>query len=170
MKAVSINISVRQLHFNIEMLCEEKLSEYFNFLRNLPELIPSENQRLINSVKNEWKIYELLTNIEQLNFEKKLINVGDGNFLLDELALKLGKGLNVLCPPVSRCLLCDEKLAINNKPTQIIVHGLRGPVIYSKYILLCKNCWLTTKDKFAAGDQIRQDVTYHPDKVRKHLD
>ena len=95
MKAVSINISVRQLHFNIEMLCEEKLSEYFNFLRNLPELIPSENQRLINSVKNEWKIDELLTNIEQLNFEKKLINVGDGNFLLDELALKLGKGLNV---------------------------------------------------------------------------
>ena len=89
------------------MVREEVLSEYLYFLRNLPELIPSENQRLINSVKNEWKIYELLTNIEQLNLEKKLINVGDGNFLLDELSIMLGKSLSVLCPPVSRCLLCD---------------------------------------------------------------
>ena len=30
---------------------EKLLSEYFNFLRNLPDLISSEKQKLINEVK-----------------------------------------------------------------------------------------------------------------------
>ena len=146
---------------------EQLLSEYFNFLRNLPDLIPSEKQKLINEVKNEWDIEALLMNIPQLDFEKKLVNIGDGDSLTDQLSIKLGKSLRVICPPVTKCLLCSENLAMNNKPTQVIVHTLNGPRIYSKYILRCKNCRLTTKKKFSKQDEkIRQDVYYHPDKVR----
>ena len=50
---------------------EEVLCEYLNFLRNLPDIIPSEKQKLIDIVKNEWNIDEALTNIHNLKFEKK---------------------------------------------------------------------------------------------------
>ena len=145
---------------------EEILSEYLNFLRNLPDLIETEKKKLIDIVKKEWRIDEIMSNFKMLNFEKKLVNVKKGNSLLDELSIKLGRSLRVLCPPVSRCLLCDQKLAMNNKPIQIVIHTLTGPVMYSKYILRCKNCRLTTKEKFkACNEKLRQDVYYHPDKV-----
>ena len=138
---------------------EEILSEYLNFLRNLPDLIECEKKKLIDIVRKEWKIDEIMSNIKLLNFEKKLVNVKKGKSLLDELSIKLGISLRVLCPPVTRCLLCDQKLAMNNKPIQIVVHSLMGPVMYSKYILRCKNCRLTTKEKFkAVNEKLRQDV------------
>ena len=149
------------------MSSEEVISEYFNFLRGMPDLISSEKQKIINIVKTEWKIDDLLLNIGKLDFEKKLVNVGDGDCLIDQLSIKLGKSLRVLCPPVTKCLLCGENLAMNNKPTQIVVHTLQGPMIFTKYILRCKNCRLTSKKKFSADeDKIRQDVYYHPDKVK----
>ena len=145
---------------------EEVLSEYFIFLRNLPDIITSEKLKLIEMVKKEWKIDDLLLNIHKLKFEKKLVNVGMGDNLIDELSIKLGRSLRVLSPPVSRCLLCDENLTLNNNCVQIVVHTLQGPKMYSKYILRCRNCRLTSKEKFTAGDQkIRQDVYYHPYKV-----
>ena len=145
---------------------EEVLCEYLNFLRNLPDIIPSEKQKLIDIVKNEWNIDEALTNIHNLKFEKKLVDKGEGDYLLDHLAIKLGRSLRVLCPPVSKCLLCEGRLATNNKPIQIVVHTLNGPLMYSKYILRCKNCRLTTKHKFkVTNEKLRQDIYYHPDKV-----
>ena len=68
---------------------EEVLSEYFIFLRNLPDMITSEKQKLIDMVKKEWKIDDLLLNIHKLKFEKKLVNVGMGDNLIDELSIKL---------------------------------------------------------------------------------
>ena len=147
---------------------EQALSEYFNFLRNLPDIIPGEKEKLIELVKHEWNIDDLLLNIHKLKFEKKLVNIGNGDSLLDKLSIKIGRSLRVLCPPVSRCLLCNENLTMNNKASQIIVHTLEGPKMYSKYILRCRNCRLSSKEKFAAGDEnIRQDVYYHPDKVQE---
>ena len=119
------------------MSCEEVLSEYLNFLRNLPDLIPSERKKIIDLVKKEWKIDDLMSNIHELSFEKKLVNVKNNNSLLDKLSTKLGRSLRVMCPPVSKCLLCEENLAMNIKPVQIVAHKLSGPVMYSKYILMC---------------------------------
>ena len=54
---------------------------------------------------------------------------------------------------------------MNNKPTQIAVFGLKGPQIYSKYILKCQRCRLVEKSKFNhLNEALRQDVFYHPDK------
>ena len=145
---------------------KEILSEYLNFLRNLPDLIETEKKKLIDIVKKEWRIDEIMSNIQMLNFEKKLVNLKKGKSLLDELSIKLGRSLRVLCPPVTKCLFCDQRLAMNSKPIQIVIHQLTGPVMYSKYILRCKNCRLTTKQKFkSSNEKLRQDVYYHPDKV-----
>ena len=131
---------------------EEILSEYFNFLRNLPDLISSEKQKIVNIVKKEWNIDHLLENIHKLDFERHLMNIGEGNNLIDQLSTKLGQSLRVICPPVKNCLLCNKNLAVNNRPTQVIAHTLNGPTIFTKYILRCKNCHLTSKKNFVKGD------------------
>ena len=147
---------------------EELLSEYLLFLPNLPDIILSEKRKIIDTVKNEWNIDKLLKNVENLKFEKKLVNKGEGGHLLDQLGIKTGRSLRVLCPPVKKCLLCDGALATNNAPIQIVVHTLNGPKMYSKYILRCKNCRLTSKQKFKdTEDKLRQDIYYHPDMVGK---
>jgi hypothetical protein len=70
-----------------------------------------------------------MSNFQTLKFEKKLVIVKKGKSLLDEFSIKLGGSLPVLGPPVSRCLLCDQKLAMNNKPIQIVIHNRMGPVM-----------------------------------------
>ena len=151
------------------MASEEILCEYFNFLRNLPsEFIECEKKKLIDTVRKEWKIDDILSNVHGLNFEKTLVDSKNTSSLTDELSIKLGRSLRVLCPPVSKCILCDKKLTVNNQPVQIVVHTLMGPKMYSKYILRCKNCRLTTKEKYKKDDlKLRQDMYYHPDKVSK---
>ena len=99
---------------------------------------------------------------------RTLVDSKNTSSLTDELSIKLGRSLRVLCPPVSKCILCDQKLSVNNQPVQIVVHTLMGPKMYSKYILRCKNCRLTTKEKYKKDDlKLRQDMYYHPDKVSK---
>ena len=62
--------------------------------------------------------------------------------MIDFLSIKLGFSLNILCPPVKECILCQRNLSINNRPTQVVVYKLTGPEIYSKYIYRCKSCSL----------------------------
>ena len=82
---------------------------------------------------------------------------------LNTLSIAHGSSFRVLCPPVTKCLLCDKDLSMCNKPTQVAVHTLKGPVLYSKYIYRCFGCCLgETTDK----SEIRQDVYYHHDRVR----
>ena len=118
-------------------------------MRNLPsEFIECEKKKLIDTVRKEWKIDDILSNVHGLSFEKTLVDSKNTSSLTDELSIKLGRSLRVLCPLVSKCILCDQKLSINNHPVQIVVHTLMGPKMYSKYILRCKNCKLTMKEKF----------------------
>ena len=123
---------------------EEILSEYFLFLKNLPVLPDHELNRLINTVKCSWGIEEILNS--PLN-PKALMHKGQGNFLTDKLSAKLGQSLRILAPPVKVCLLCKEKLSVSNRPTQVVVHSLTGPHLYSKYILRCQKCRLIEKSK-----------------------
>ena len=142
---------------------EEMLSEYFQFLRNLPVMPDVEKKRLIQKVKAEWNIDEILNT--SLNPEVNLVHLKDGNNLIDKVSSKFGQSIQILAPPVKHCLLCKEVLSVNNKPTQIAVFGLKGPQIYSKYILKCQRCRLVEKSKFNhLNEALRQDVFYHPDK------
>ena len=144
---------------------EQIFFEYLCFLRNLPILIRSERDRLIKLVKDEWQIEEIVNFISDLDF-KKLSKLKTQNQMLCELSRKIGQSLKVLGPPTTKCLLCDETLTLNNPPTQIAVHGLNGPQIYSKYILRCRMCKLDKKNKVGKiNNKSRQDIYYHPDKV-----
>ena len=141
---------------------EEILSEYFLFLRNLPILPDLEKQRLIDLVKNEWGIDEIIKSSLKPEI---LVHLKNGSDLSDRLSAKLGQSLRVIAPPVKICLLCNEKLSVSNYPTQIVVHTLTGPKIYSKYVLRCQRCRLIEKSKFnPLHENRRQAVFYHPDR------
>ena len=142
---------------------DEIISEYFIFLRNLPVLPDFEKKKLIDLVKKEWGICEILNS--SLNPEENLTHLKNGNDLLDRLSAKIGQSLRIIAPPVKNCLFCKEILSVNHKPTQIAVHKKSGPQIHSKYILRCKRCRLVEKSKFdPSNEDLRQDVFYHPDK------
>ena len=100
---------------------------------------------MINTVKGEWGIDKILKS--QLEPDT-LLHLGKGNLLTDKLSTKMGQSIRILSPPVKDCLLCKESLSISNHPTQIVVHTLTGPVMYSKYILKCQRCRLIEKSKF----------------------
>ena len=63
---VSVGVSVgpkqneQAAHNNHSVSKEEILSEYFQFLRNLPILPDLELNKVINTVKSEWGIDEIL--------------------------------------------------------------------------------------------------------------
>ena len=142
---------------------DEIISKYFLFLRNFPVLPDFEKKKLINLVKKEWGIDEILKC--SLSPEENLTHLKNGNDLLDRLSAKIGQSLRIIAPPVKNCLLCKEILSVNNKPTQIAVHKMTGPQIHSKYILKCQKCRLVEKSKFnPQNEDLRQDVFYHPDK------
>ena len=67
--------------------------------------------------------------------EDTLTSIKNGGDLLDQLSIEIGQSLRIIAPPVTNCLLCKEKLSVNNKPTQIVIHTQTGPKMYSKYIL-----------------------------------
>ena len=141
---------------------EEILSEYFLFLRNLPIMPDLEKQRLIDLVKNEWGIAEIIKSSLK---PENLVHLKNGSNLSDRLSAKIGQSLRVIAPPVKICLLCNEKLSVSNYPTQIVVHTLTGPRIHSKYILKCQRCRLIDKSKFnPLHENRRQAVFYHPDR------
>ena len=142
---------------------EEILSEYMNFLRHLPPLIEKEKVKVIETVKSYLKIDSIVHEFHKLDFNK-LLNIKEGSHILDILSVEHGKSFKILCPPVQKCLLCGSDLTMSNKPTQVAVHGLTGPSLYSKYNYRCRGCVLTT-DKDLKQTEARQDVYYHHDRV-----
>jgi hypothetical protein len=165
---VSVDVSVgptqneQAAHNNHSVSKEEILSEYFQFLRNLPILPDLELNKVINTVKSEWGIDEILkSQLEPI----ALLHLSKGNLIADKLSTKMGQSLRIISPPVKDCLLCKESLSVSNYPTQIVVHTLTGPAMYSKYILKCQRCRLIEKSKFnPLHENRRQDIFYHPDK------
>ena len=65
-------------------------------------------------------------------------------------------------PPTSCCLLCKKMLSFHHKPTQIVVHTLTGPYLYSKYIFRFRGCKFASNYNGAFQSQ-PQDIHYHPD-------
>ena len=154
---------------NIELIYhkypkEELLFEYLVFMKQLPKsLLDSEKKRLIDEVKKEFNITNILANAEKLDFEKLNQFKSDDNLrILPELSTKRGESLNILCPPTKTCLLCHSYLTMNNPPSQVVVHGITGPKIFSKYILRCRQCKLD--DLNPVSSDLRQDVYYHPER------
>ena len=111
---------------------EEILCEYTNFLRNLPPMLEKEQTKVINAVKNYLDIETTLENIHQLDFNK-LLHIKKGSCILDHLSVSHGSSFKILCPPITKCLLCEKNLTMHNKPTQVIVHTLHGPTLYSNH-------------------------------------
>ena len=144
---------------------EEIFCEYTNFLRNLPLMLEKEQTKVINAVKTFLDIETILKNIHELDFNK-LLHINKGSCILDHLSISHGSSFNILCPPITKCLLCEKNLTMHNKPTQVIIHSLHGPVLYSKYIYRCFGCNLTSAKDPMQSD-VRQDVNYHHDRVSR---
>ena len=143
---------------------EEVFFEYLNFVRTFPDLLDGEREKILETVKSELGIDKILCEIKVCNFERKL-QKQSGRHLMDLLSAKLGYSLKILCPPVKTCILCEKKLAMNNKPSQVVVHKVTGPEIYSKYIYRCKGCKLVRKSKVDKSAKANaQDIYYHTDR------
>ena len=142
---------------------EEIFVEYVNFLRTFPDILYSEKTKLVDIVKQELKIEDILNEIQTCDFDR-LVDKHESSHLIEHLSTKLGFSLKIVCPPVKHCILCENKLTLNNKATQIIVHTMAGPQLHSKYIYRCRNCKLVKKSKVTkkARDNA-QDVYYHSD-------
>ena len=125
---------------------EEIFVEYVNFLRTFPDILDSEKKKLVNIVKRELKNDDIVKEIQSCDFDT-LVDKHESSHLIDHLSTKLGFSLKIVCPPVKSCILCESKLTLNNKATQVIVHTMAGPQLYSKYIYRCRNCKLVKKSK-----------------------
>lgn len=147
----------------LKLTNEVVLLEFMTFMKKLPTLIKSEKDRLIRLVRKELKIDDILDLNLELDFTK-LSNMKRHNHVISEFSRKIGQSLNILAPPTTRCLLCCEYLTMNNPPSQIVVHGMNGPEVYSKYILRCRNCKLDKKANRSQDKKLRQDVYYHPER------
>ena len=112
-------------------------------------------------MKECLNIFQVLTK-PTLNFDN-LKQGGKETEILDELSLHLGSSLRVMGPPTSCCLLCKKMLSFHHKPTQIVVHTLTGPYLYSKYIFRCRGCRFASNHNGAFQSQ-PQDIHYHPDR------
>jgi NurA-like 5'-3' nuclease len=124
--------------------------------------VSCEKERLVKLVKEELKIDKLMS-LNKLDLGK-LSKLGSGNHVISQLSRKIGQSLNILAPLTTKCLLCQEMLTMNNPPSQIVVHGMNGPEVFSKYILRCKMCKLDRKSNYETKDKkFRQDVSYHPE-------
>ena len=140
---------------------EEILCEYAHFLRTLPPMIEKERKKLIDVVKDYLNIGNILDSLGDLNFDN-LLHTGKGSSILDNLSIVHGSSFKVLCPPVTKCLLCEKNLTLCNKPTQVAVHTLAGPELHSKYTYRCFGCHL---EKNPGQTKVRQDIYYHHDRV-----
>jgi hypothetical protein len=140
---------------------EEIFCEYTNFLRTLPLMLEKEQTKVINAVKTYLDIETILKNICDLDFNK-LLHINKGSCILEHLSVSHGSSFNILCPPITKCLLCEKNLTMHNKPTQGIIHSLQGP----KYIYRCFGCHLSSAKDPMQSD-VRQDVNNHHDLVSK---
>jgi hypothetical protein len=144
-------------------VCQKRRFSYVNFLRTFPDLLDSEKTKLLKLVKDELGIDNIVKEIKTCDFDR-LVDTHQSSYLIEHLSTKLGFSLKILCPPVKSCILCENTLTLNNKATQVIVHTVTGPQLYSKYIYRCRNCKLVKKSKVnkKAKDNA-QDIYYHSD-------
>ena len=105
---------------------EEIFLEYLNFMRTFPDVLDTEKTKLLKLVKDELCIDKIVQEIKCFDFDS-LLNKHKSSYLIEHLSTKLGFSLNILCPPVKSCMLCENKLTLNNKPTQVVVHTVTGP-------------------------------------------
>ena len=142
---------------------EEIFVEYVNFLRTFPDLLDTEKVKLVKIVKDELCIDKIVQDINTCNFDR-LVDTHQSSYLIEHLSIKLGFSLRILCPPVKSCILCEKTLTLNNKATQVMVHSVTGPQLFSKYSYRCCNCKLVKKAKVnkTAKDNA-QDIYYHSD-------
>ena len=104
-------------------LTSEKIFlEYLNFLKNMPNLINSEKNKIVKTVEQELRTSNLMKNASHFDY-KSLIAKKESN-LIDLLSIKLGYSLKILYPPVTECILCERNLLIvtaqphlNHNPT-----------------------------------------------------
>ena len=142
---------------------EEIFLEYCNFLQSLPDLIDSESIKIIDLVKKELSIDKMLHELQHCDFRSLVMT--QNIHLMKHLSAELGFSLKFLCPPVKSCILCERKLTLNNKPTQVIVHNVTGPELYTKYIYRCRGCKLENCSKGNKSDKPNvQDIYYHSDR------
>ena len=142
---------------------EEFFLEYLNFMRTFPDVLDTEKTKLLKLVKDELCIDKIVQEIKCFDFDS-LLNKHKSSYLIEHLSTKLGFSLNILCPPVKSCMLCENKLTLNNKPTQVVVHTVTGPRLYSKYIYRCRNCKLVKKSRVdKKSKENAQDIYYHSD-------
>ena len=71
---------------------EEILSEYMNFLRELPPLIEKEKVKVIENVKSYLKIDSICQEFHKLDINN-LFNIKEGSHILDNLSVEHGKSL-----------------------------------------------------------------------------
>ena len=136
-------------------------SEYDWFLRNLPNLLDSAEEELVNKVRENLNIKHI----------RHLLSQGDERVskdkrefaILDALSCKLGLSLKIiLAPPTQHCLLCKGKLQRNNQPTQAVLHTLNGPEMATKIAYECKRCSdiYTFRGKFESNNRLYYQVDH----------
>ena len=142
--------------------CEEIYVEYLGFIQELPELIPSVRKNVLDNVRKHLNISNIEHSFSNLNFDNLKTGVIQ-NVVIDELSLHLGYSLRSIGPPVSCCKLCKKSLSFHHSPTQIALHKLTGPYIYSKYVFRCRACLYGSNHTGAFYTNL-QDIYYHPDR------
>ena len=144
---------------------KEVFAEYLDFIRSIPgDLIETEKKRILKVFEDKLQIADIMKNIAKLDF-KSLVNVKSSK-LVDVLSINLGYSLKILCPPTKYCILCKKGLSIHHKPTQMIVHKISGPELYSKYLYRCRNCKLSkdTIEEGLSSESVQKDINYDVDK------
>ena len=129
----------------------DKVFEYLFFRRSLPSMISEEEKKLIEEVEDELGVN--LADATMINPQTS--KRGSSTPLLDAIGYKNGKNyMNILAPPVTKCVLCHRDLTKNHNASQVVRLTLEGPVVATKYIWRCRNC-----PQFINGD-----IAFHPDK------
>ena len=129
----------------------DKVFEYLFFRRSLPSMLSEEEKKVIEEVEDELGVN--LADATMINPQTS--KRGSSTPLLDAIGYKNGKNyMNILAPPVTKCVLCHRDLTKNNNASQVVRLTLEGPVVATKYIWRCRNC-----PQFINGD-----IAFHPDK------
>ena len=115
----------------------QRAREYALYMTQLPKLCASDRTKLKTAVEEELCFESFKDkSLGELNLASR---VGQGTPILDNFSIKSGVSLKFLHPPVLKCILCHGNLHVNNSwnfkgkpPTQVKVHTMTGPQVYSK--------------------------------------
>lgn len=138
--------------------------EFDTFLKRMPTNIPNKMEPSLSTVKKHLDIDAVMTRAQSIKTpleKKKFSNKTMETPVLDSLAIKLGKSLRYIAPPINHCLYCKRALNLANDPTQVQLHTRLGTYIATRYSLRCQLCPEARKH---GGEQFcnPQDIFYHP--------